>query len=215
MIEVIESALQKAAGEGMDEFIQVFTDKYKEVIGGELTADTMPLLTGEQHSLLAYQIFRDEIMVGGFCQLIQNGYGGYIFDNPFAKVMRLWGADEFSKLIYKAKKIFDANRKDLEKERTDDEFMAMYEQYEAFDELEEVYLEMEEQVTALIASYVDEHLELFAKIIKYTFPLLLNVADQPTYFMALKDASELVKMYPAISSATFIPSIAAEVIPPA
>ena len=147
MIEVIESALQKAAGEGMDEFIQVFTDKYKEVIGGELTADTMPLLTGEQHSLLAYQIFRDEI-------------------NPFAKVMRLWGADEFSKLIYKAKKIFDANRKDLEKERTDDEFMAMYEQYEAFDELEEVYLEMEEQVTALIASYVDEHLELFAKIIK-------------------------------------------------
>ena len=28
------------------------------------------------------------------------------------------------------------------------------------------YLEMEEQVTALIASYVDEHLELFAKIIK-------------------------------------------------
>ena len=47
--------------------------------------------------------------------------------------------------------------RDLEKERTDDEFMAMYEQYEAFDELEEVYLEMEEQVTALIASYVDEH----------------------------------------------------------
>lgn len=91
MIEVMESALQKAAGEGMDEFIQVFTDKYKEVIGGELTADTMPLLTGEQHSLLAYQIFRDEIMFGGFCQLIQNGYGGYIFDNPFAKVMRLWG----------------------------------------------------------------------------------------------------------------------------
>ena len=40
MIEVMESALQKAAGEGMDEFIQVFTDKYKEVIGGELTADT-------------------------------------------------------------------------------------------------------------------------------------------------------------------------------
>ena len=158
MIEVLEPALQKAAGEGMDEFIQVFTDKYKEVIGGEFT--------GEQHSLLAYQIFRDEIMVGGFCQLIQNGYGGYIFDNPFAKVMRLWGAEEFSKLVYKAKKIFDANRKDLEKERTDDEFMAMYEQYEAFDELEETYLEMEEQVTALIASYVDDHLELFAKIIK-------------------------------------------------
>lgn len=166
MIEVTDFALQAAAGEGMDEFIQVFTSKYKEVIGDELTAETMPLLTGEQHSLLAYQIFRDEIMVGGFCQLIQNGYGGYIFDNPFAKVMRLWGGEDFSKLIYKAKKIYDANRVDLERERTEEEFMAMYEPYEAFDDLEEEYFQMEEAVTAMIAAYVDDHLELFAKIVK-------------------------------------------------
>ena len=94
MVEVVDSALQQAAGEGMDAFIQVFTDAYEELTGGELTAETMPLLTGEQHSLLAYQIFRDELMEGGFCQLIQNGYGGYIFANPFAKVMRLWGVGE-------------------------------------------------------------------------------------------------------------------------
>ena len=101
MVEVTDAALQQAAGEGMDAFIQVFTDAYKRVIGGELTADTMPLLTGEQHSLLAYQIFRDELMEGGFCQLVQNGYGGYIFANPFAKVMRLWGVGDLSKLVYK------------------------------------------------------------------------------------------------------------------
>ena len=164
MIEIADAALRKAAGEGMDAFIQVFTDRYKEVIGGELTADTMPLLTGEQHSLLAYQIFRDEVMEGGFCQLIQNGYGGYIFANPFARVMRLWGAEELGKMVYKAKKIYDANREDLERERTDDEFMAMYEQYEAFDELEDEFLEKEEAFTTIVASYVDEHLELFAEI---------------------------------------------------
>lgn len=104
MIEITDAALRKAAGEGMDTFIQVFTDRYKEVIGGELTAESMPLLTGEQHTLLAYQIFRDEVMDGGFCQLIQNGYGGYIFANPFAKVMRLWGAEDFGKLVYRAKR---------------------------------------------------------------------------------------------------------------
>lgn len=164
MIEVTDAALRQAAGEGMDAFIQVFTDEYKKVIGGELTAETMPLLTGEQHSLLVYQIFRDEIMEGGFCQLIQNGYGGYIFANPFAKVIRLWGAGDLSKLIYAAKKIYDEHRADLERDRTDDEFMAMYEQYEAFDELEEVFLEKEEEYTALVAGYVDEHLEQFAKI---------------------------------------------------
>ena len=42
----------------------------------------------------------------------------------------------------------------------------MYEQYEAFDELEDEFLEKEEEYTALVAGYVDEHLELFAKIVQ-------------------------------------------------
>ena len=32
-----------------------------------------------------------------------------------------------------------------------------------------------------------------------TFPLLLNIAEQPTYFMALKDAAGLVKMYAMVN----------------
>ena len=165
MIEIKDDALRQAAAEGMDAFIQVFADAYLEALGGSLTAENMTLLTGEQHSLLAYVFFRDEVMEGGFCQLVQNGYGGYIFDNPFAKSMRLWGIGELSKLIYAAKKIYDANRADLERERTDEEFMAMYEQYEAFDDLEDEFLEKEELFTARVAEYVDEHLELFAKVV--------------------------------------------------
>ena len=165
-ITVSDADLRKGAEEGMDAFLKVFIDKYLEVTGGKINADTMPLLNGYQHTLLGYHFFREEVMEGGFVQLIQNGYGPYIFDNPFAKAMRMFGAKEFSKLIYEAKKIYDAHRADLEKERTEEEFMAMYEQYEAFDDLEEAYLDMEEQVTALVARYVDEHLELFAKIIK-------------------------------------------------
>mgnify|MGYP000438291692 FL=1 len=80
--------------------------------------------------------------------------------------MRLWGVGDLSQLVYAAKKIYDAHREDLERERTDDEFMAMYEQYEVFDALEDEFLEKEEEYTALVASYVDEHLDLFAKIIK-------------------------------------------------
>ena len=166
MIEIKDMALRQAAAEGMDAFIQVFTDAYMQKIGGELTAETMPLLTGEQHSLLAYQIFRDELMDGGFCQLIQNGYGAYIFVNPFAKVMRLWGLGELSKLVYAAKKVYDEYRIDLERERTDEEFMAMYEEYEVFDDLEDEFLEKEELFTTLVASFVDEHMELFATVVE-------------------------------------------------
>ncbi len=165
-IRVKDEALQRGAEAGMDEFLKVFTDKYLEITGGVINVETMPLLNGYQHSLLGYHFFREEVLEGGFIQLIQNGYGPYIFDNPFAKAMRLFGAKDFSKLIYDAKKIYDAHREDLEKERTDEEFMAMYEQYEAFDDIEEAYMEMEEMVTATIAEYVDEHLEQFAEIEK-------------------------------------------------
>lgn len=165
MIEVSDAALRHAAEEGMDAFIQVFTDAYKQVIGDEWNAEKMSLLNADQHTLLAYQLFRDEVMEGGFCQLIQNGYGGYIFMNPFAKALRLWGVGELTKIIYSAREIFVASREDLERERTDEEFMAMYEQYEAFDDLEDKFLEKEEQFTALVAQYVDEHLEQFAVII--------------------------------------------------
>lgn len=165
MIEVSDAALRVAAEEGMDAFIQVFTDAYKQVIGDDWNAEKMALLNAEQHTLLAYQLFRDEVMEGGFCQLIQNGYGGYIFMNPFAKALRLWGVGELTKLIYSAREIYVANKVDLERERTDEEFMAMYEQYEAFDDLEDVFLEKEEMFTALVAEYVDEHLEQFATIV--------------------------------------------------
>ena len=163
-ITVSDADLRKGAEEGMDAFLKVFIDKYLEVTGGVINEKTMPLLNGYQHTLLGYHFFREEVMEGGFVQLIQNGYGPYIFDNPFAKAMRLFGAKDFSKLIYEAKKIYDAHRADLEKDCTEDEFMAMYEQYEAFDDLEEKFMEEEELITAQIAAYVDEHLDFFATI---------------------------------------------------
>lgn len=165
MIQVSDAVLRQAAAEGMDAFIKVFTDAYETALDGGWTIESMSRLTAEQHSLLAYHILRDELMEGGFCQLIQNGYGGYIFLNPFAKVMRQWGLDELAKMIYAARKIYDAHREDLERERTDEEFMAMYEQYEAFDDLEDEFLEKEEDFTLRVATYVDEHLNLFASVI--------------------------------------------------
>ena len=156
-----DESLRQAASEGMDAFVNLFTDTYLQLMGGSLTAESMPLLTADQHTLLAYRILRDELMEGGFCQLIQNGYGAYIFHNPVAKALRLWGLNELGKLLYAAREIYEPHREDLERERTDEEFMAMYEQYEAFDELEEQFLDKEEYFTATVATYIDEHIEKF------------------------------------------------------
>jgi hypothetical protein len=166
MIQINDKALAEAAEKGMDEFLQVFIDAYLQAVDGNLTPENMSKLNGSQHTLLAWHFFSTEMRDGGFVQLIQNGYGGYIFGNPFAKAMKQFGAVELGKLIYKAKEIYDANKTELERETTEEEFNAMYVDFEVFDDLEEAYFEMEEQQTALIAGYVDEHIADFAEISK-------------------------------------------------
>lgn len=165
MIQINDKALAEAAEKGMDEFLQVFIDAYLLAVDGNLTSENMSKLNGSQHTLLAWHFFSTEMRDGGFVQLIQNGYGGYIFGNPFAKAMKQFGAVELGKLIYKAKEIYDPNKKELERETTEEEFNAMYVDFEVFDELEEAYFEMEEQQTALIAAYVDEHIADFGEIV--------------------------------------------------
>lgn len=166
MIQIEEKNIIEAAEKGMDEFLKVFSDAYIKVMEDGMTSANMDKLNGYQHTILAFRYFTDEIREGGFIQLIQNGYGGYIFDNPTAKALRQMGARDLSKILYKAKEIYDANKQDLERETTEEEFMAMYEQYEEFDELEEKYMEIEEEQTFIIAQYVDDNIEDFATIIK-------------------------------------------------
>ena len=86
-IKIKNSALVKAAEEGMDAFLQVFIDAINEGIGGVLNNEAMAELNSEQITLLGYSILRDEVMDGGFIQLIHNGYGPFFFHNPFRKAL--------------------------------------------------------------------------------------------------------------------------------
>lgn len=160
-VNVQESELREAAARGADAFLSCIHDRIYETAGGEVCAENLPLLNGEQTTLLAYFILRREVMDGGFVQLIHNGYGPFIFLNPFAKALRLWGAHDMSKLIYKGRKLFKQYGDQLQTDCTDEEFMALFEQYPEFDDLDDAFIEMEEETTDCIAHYVDEHIELF------------------------------------------------------
>lgn len=166
MIQIEESKIIEAAEKGMDEFLKLFTDTYLEALGGDITNDNIEMLNGYQHTLLALRFFIEEVNEGGFVQLIQNGYGGYVLDNPTAKSLKQIGAKGFSKILYKAKDIYEKYRTELECETTEEEFMAMYEQFEQFDELEEKFFYIEEEETLIVAQYVDENIEDFAEVIK-------------------------------------------------
>ena len=166
-IRINETEIIEAAQKGSEAFVELLSERTLAAIGGELNAETMRQLSADQITLLAYQIVRQEVMEGGFIQLIHNGYGPFIFLNPFAKAMRLWGAREFCNLIYDGRRLYEQYAEQLTQDMTDDEFMALYEQYPEFDELDDRFVdEMEPEVTDLVAHYIDEHLSLFAVVLK-------------------------------------------------
>ena len=164
-VEVKDVDLQNAAAKGMDEFLQVFVDGIYSAIGGEITQESLSSLNSDQITLLAYITLRDEVMDGGFVQLIHNGYGGFIFKNPFAKAMKMWGLKDLSKMIYDVHTLYAKYHEEIEKECTDDEFMALFEQFPDFDEYDDDFVENEEKWTSDIAHYVDSKIDSFAKIV--------------------------------------------------
>ena len=165
-VTIQDTTLQKAATEGMDAFVGAFVAAIKEAIGGELTADTLSELNSDQITLLAWDTLHQEVMDGGFVQLIHNGYGPFIFKNPFAKAVKLWGMKELSRLIYDAHSLYVKYHEQIERDCTDDEFMALFEQFPEFDDLDDEFVEREEEWTEQVAHYIDEHIEKFANVEK-------------------------------------------------
>lgn len=164
-VTIKDEVLRQAAGEGMDAFVNAFIQAIKDAIGGELTQQALSELNSDQITLLAWDTLHEEVMDGGFVQLIHNGYGPFIFKNPFAKaVKQLWGMRDLSKLVYNAHSLYVKYHEAIERDCSDDEFMALFEQYPEFDDLDDEFVEQEEAWTEQIARYIDEHIERFVEI---------------------------------------------------
>ncbi len=138
------------------DFITSITDIYLQHIGGRLTQKNMNMLNTNQHTLLAYRWMTEEVMEGGWIQLIQNGFAGYILEGPFPLVLkREWGMKELSKLIFDVRHEYHLHREELESDKTDEEFMALYEQLETLNDLGDEFLdEYQESTTPAVRDFV-------------------------------------------------------------
>ena len=168
MKEIIikDDILQHAAEEGMDAFVDVFTNAILDSIDGQLTAENMSQLNSDQITLLAFHYLHEEVMDGGFVQLIHNGLGAFIYMNPTDKAFREWGIQELFKIINKSHRLYAKYHEDIEKDCSDEDFMAMFEQYAEFADFDDEFVENEEMFVAKVAHYIDEHIDNFAKIEK-------------------------------------------------
>ena len=144
-------------------FIEWVTDGYLAAIGGGLTAENMDMLSAEQHAVLCYRYVLDEVMEGGFIQLILNGYAPYVLEGPFPMVVKKeWGMRDFSKLLYEVKKEYHKHQEELSQDMSDEEFMALYEQLEELNELGDDFLdEHQEEVTPAVAKMIVENLDKY------------------------------------------------------
>lgn len=164
-ITIADATLREAAMEGMDAFIEAIANAIKEGVGGDLSAETMPQLSSSQITLLGYMALREELMDGGCIQLIHNGWGPFFFRNPFDTAVRQWGLIDLCRLLRHIKKMYQKHHEEIEKEMTDEDFMALYEQMDVFDDFDDEFVTHEEAWTEMIAHYVDEHLDDFVTIV--------------------------------------------------
>ena len=137
----------------MDDQLQEIREHILARVGGALTAGSMQQLTADEVTLLAYCTLREEVMDGGLVQLIYNGYGPFIFLNPFAKAMRLWGLNDFSTLLYEGRKLFEAHGDEIQQEMSDEDFMALFEQYPEADDFDDTFIENEEDITRQVLDH--------------------------------------------------------------
>ncbi len=137
------------------DFLNTTTDRLISRIGGQLTEGNMDMLTLNEHILLSYRYLRDEVMDGGFIQLIQNGYGPYVLLGPLPMLLKKeLGLKRFGQFLYDVQHEYKTNREALEADKTEDEFMAQYEQFETLNDYGDDYLEdYEEEVTPAVVEW--------------------------------------------------------------
>ena len=141
-ITIKDNDLSQAAQEGMDAFVGVFVGSLRDAIGGELTSENITQLNADQVTL------------------------PLIFKNPFAKALnKMWGMRELGKRIYEVHTLYNQYHEPLERECSDEEFMALFEQYPEFDDYDDWFVEHEEELTAHVARYLDENIDKFATIV--------------------------------------------------
>ncbi len=163
-VVIKDKVIREAAEKGLSEFLDAVIKAINDAIGGDLNAETMASLNPSQITLLAYDIMRTELMEGGFVQLIYNGYGPFIFKNPFAKVLKGWGLQELGRIVQKAHKYYGIYHSQIEQVTTDEDFMALYEQCPEFDEFDDDFVDNETVYTNQLAYYVDEHISDFVTV---------------------------------------------------
>lgn len=163
---VTQDELRCVTETGADALVRMVAERTAEAVGGCMNAAAFEALSPQQVTLWAYAILRDEMMEGGCVQLIHNGWGNLFFRNPFARAVREWGMADLAAFMNKMRRLWQRYGDELALPCSDEEFMALYERFPAFDVLDDYFVLHEEKFTLDVARYVEEYLEDFVTVVE-------------------------------------------------
>jgi hypothetical protein len=154
--EMLKYSLKDDADDAWD-YLFEYIDKYEEIIHKYPDGKITDYLNDSQITLLAYNFLYGQVSNGGFIQLIQNGYGGLVFNTVFAETIKAWGAEKTCKIVDEANIIYNKYKNELEKETSMEEFSELYEKIKDFEPLEEEFYGFMNDETEIIKKYVAEN----------------------------------------------------------
>lgn len=115
--------------------------------------------------MLAYNYLYGQVTNGGFIQLIQNGYGSYIFESPYIDTLHSRWLEKMAKLLQQAQIIYRDKKDILEEEKDIEWFSQLYEDITDFEPLDDEFYEIMDEETTILKEYIHNNLCSFVQLI--------------------------------------------------
>jgi hypothetical protein len=142
--------------------------------------EIMPKLNSSQQTFLTFYLFHHSMntyghfhssdpaenwsIKGGFLKLIYDGYGEYVFEKPFSKIIKTWGAKKISRIVEKAKSIYEKHKDKVKKLGTLKELSDLCSEITDFEILDHEYMTVSVEETLKIRKYIENNVNEFAII---------------------------------------------------
>ncbi len=120
-------------------------------------------LSDGQQMLLSYDYIRQQVLQGGFIQLIQNGYIGLL--PPMPGWLQVIGAHDMAQVIDDVLKVYVLNRDLLEKSLSVQEFALLYEELKEFEMIDQRFADLHPGTMNSLLQYATNHIEEFAQLV--------------------------------------------------
>jgi hypothetical protein len=129
--------------------------------------EIMPKLNISQQAFLTFYLMDESMHSGyncGFLQLIYDGYGEYVFEKPYAEIIKTWGVIKISEIVEKAKSLYEKHKDKFEKVKTEKELSCLCSEITDFKILDHEYRLISSEETEKIKEYIENNISEFAII---------------------------------------------------